>query len=539
MTVKLKNMDSHFGDIKAIYVETKSGKDTKRPELQKLLTSIRKRDVDLVMATELSRISRSVKDFAEIWEMMQANSCGFYSLRENFDTTTAAGEMVLMIVATLAQFERRQISERVSANFGVRSKRGLFNGGSIPIGYKRNVDRPGYLDVDEESADIVRKAFSAFIREAALMPAARWLNEQGLRMKRAREGGGNRARMGHFTIDNLQAMIRNKMYIGVRVYKQNEEQKEAEAVWLPIVDRDTFDMANEILSKNKKLTNINEEGKDTRYPYLLSSLLSCKVCGDRLSGKSAHGKREKIGYYEHSWATRKGSQIPGYKHECWPYRVLAKDLESAVWKEILKVLSIDEICKEIFDEAFKSFKTNPGSKEAERYRQTVFSVEEKLETLGERLASLPSTISPTPVYKQMEKLEDLKREAQQSLGRLESGGAAVGVPVELKSYKVFREALLSLLKQSDSPKIKAQIARYLIRWIKVHPDGLDINWAFGDGYVKSALISWEDAQSGLSSRNINFGQKKGTENLDFSPKSPSAQGVVCSNMLTNGVTDGA
>ena len=118
--VKLKNIESHFGDIKTVYVDTKSGKDTNRTELQRLLSAIRKREIDLVMVTELSRISRSVKDFSDIWELMQANNCGFCSLRENFDTTTAAGEMVLLIVASLAQFERRQISERVSANFSSR-----------------------------------------------------------------------------------------------------------------------------------------------------------------------------------------------------------------------------------------------------------------------------------------------------------------------------------------------------------------------------------------------------------------------------------
>ncbi len=281
--VKLKNMERPFGEIKSVYVEAKSGKDTNRSELQKLLTSIRKREIDLVMVTELSRISRSVKDFAEIWEMMQANNCGFLSLRENFDTTTAAGEMVLLIVASLAQFERRQISERVTANFAARAKRGLFNGGAIPYGYKRIEDRSGYLDIDEQAAEVVKKAFSAFIREGALMPAARWLNEQGILMKKDRECGGNRKRMGYFTIDNLQAMIRNKMYVGIKSFRQEGEAQESDAVWAPIIDRDTFDMANEVLSKNKKLTKLNAEGKNSRYPYMLSTLVFCKTPDRRIA----------------------------------------------------------------------------------------------------------------------------------------------------------------------------------------------------------------------------------------------------------------
>ena len=533
-TVKLKNMENNFGEIKAVFVEAKSGKNTNRAELQKLLTAIRKKEIDLVMATELSRISRSVKDFSEIWDLMQENRCGFYSLRENFDTTTAAGEMVLLIVASLAQFERRQISERVAANFHARAKRGLFNGGAIPFGYKRIVDRSGYLEIDEEAAQVVRKAYSAFIREGALMPTARWLNEQNIRMKRDREGGGNRKRAGFFTVDNLQAMVRNKMYLGIKIYKQQEEIKETDAVWPAIIDRETFDMANQILNRNKKLTRTNENGDDTRYPYILSGIVSCKVCGDRLCGKSAHGRREKIGYYEHAWATRKGSHVPGLKHSCWPYRVLAKDIESAVWAEVEKLLTDDKICKELFNEATRSHKLSPGSREAEGHRQAIFSVDEKLETLSERLASLPQSISPTPIYHQMEKLEALKKSAQQGLSRIDNEGSAFGAPVELKSYAIFKDVLSALLKSDQSSKMKTQIVRYLIRWVKIHPDGLDINWAFGDNYVKCLLASWSHRKNLTDTGNSNFRQKKGA---DSSSNDVSTQGVVCSNTLTNGRRD--
>jgi DNA invertase Pin-like site-specific DNA recombinase len=533
--VKLKNMEQAFGDIKVVYVEAKSGKDTNRSELQKLLAAIRKREINLVMVTELSRISRSVKDFSLIWELMQANNCGFYSLRENFDTTTAAGEMVLLIVATLAQFERRQISERVTANFSVRSKRGLFNGGAIPYGFKRNVDRPGYLDIDEEAANIVKNAFAAFIREGALMPAARWLNEQPtMRMKRERECGGNRKRAGFFTVDNLQAMIRNKMYIGIKVYTTGGETNETTAVWSAIVDRDTFEMANELLSRGKKLSKKDENGVNRRYPYLLSTLVSCKKCGDRLPGKSAHGRRGKVGYYEHGWAAKKGSHVPGLKHQCWPFRVPAKILEPAVWTEIEKVLDDEHVVKGIYDEALKYHKLNPGSREAEGYRQAIFSVDEKLETLSERLTSLPSTISPAPIYHQWEKLEDIKKDAQRKLAKLESSGSALDLPVGLKTYKVFREALRELLSKDASPQTKSLVARWLIRWVKIHEEGFDINWAIGDGYVKCVLASWENPRN---SDEAEASEGKAAIENEEGKKKPLTREVGGSQILTSGRGD--
>jgi hypothetical protein len=131
----------------------------------------------------------------------------------------------------------------------------------------------------------------------------------------------------------------------------------------------------------------------------------------------------------------------------------------------------------------------------------------------------------------MQKLEALKNEAQAQLRRLESEGSNKGELVELKTYEIFRETLSSLLNQNPSPKMKSQIARYLVRWIKVHPDGVDINWAFGDDYIKCILASWNDSKMDKK-QVLDIGQKKGAEVIDFSPeKKPPCGG---SNTLTFG-----
>jgi site-specific DNA recombinase len=136
--VQEKNREGNFGEIVAVYIDrARSGKDTNRRELQKLLRGVRKGEITLVLVSELSRLSRSIRDFSEIWELMRAHGCQFQSLREQFDTTTAAGEMVLFTIANIAQFERKQTSERIVANFIARAERGLSNGGAVPLGYQR------------------------------------------------------------------------------------------------------------------------------------------------------------------------------------------------------------------------------------------------------------------------------------------------------------------------------------------------------------------------------------------------------------------
>jgi DNA invertase Pin-like site-specific DNA recombinase len=99
---------------------------------------------------------------------MHDQKCSFMSLREDFDTTTAAGEMLMFQLMNFAQFERKQTSERVAANILARASRGLYNGGSISLGYKKDHDRTGHLLVDKEHAVTVRLAFDTFLKEGSL-----------------------------------------------------------------------------------------------------------------------------------------------------------------------------------------------------------------------------------------------------------------------------------------------------------------------------------------------------------------------------------
>ena len=247
--VELKNQDGFFGDVERVFIDrAKSGKDTNRPELQRMLRAIRSGDIDFVMATELSRISRSIKDFSNIWELMQDQGCGFYSLRESFDSSSAAGEMVLFTVANIAQFERRQTSERIAANFKARAKRGLYNGGRVPFGYSLISGKPGYLQINQKFAPTIRKCFEAFLEQGTLSSTAKWLNENGYYPVRNSTNGGKPLKF--FTFDNLHRILKNKSYIGIKTYEENGEIKEVKAVWPAIVDEFVFYKVQKTLKKN-------------------------------------------------------------------------------------------------------------------------------------------------------------------------------------------------------------------------------------------------------------------------------------------------
>ena len=483
--VRYKSQDGRFGEIVATYIDrARSGKDTNRPELQRLLSAIRRKEVTLVMVTELSRLSRSIKDFAEMWEMMQAHGCGFLSLRENFDTTTAAGEMVLYSLANIAQYERRQVSERVTANMNARAARGLYNGGPIPLGYELDPDQRGRLRVEPEQALIVLAAFQAFIDQGSLSPAAKWLNERSYHAKRQVQGGGSRPRLGSFTVDNLQMMLRQRAYLGVRSYRERGELKEVEANWAPIIDRVRFERVQAMLDQNRRRYKPKSEG---RYPYTLSGLTSCAGCGYAMVGKSAHGNGGKIGYYEHSWATKQKSTLVKVVFNCKPCRVLAKQLEPAVWEEVMKLLQRPEVGMGILAQAQSLHAKKRKSGERERIEGKVTALQSQLEALAERLAQLPKNIPASLIYQQMEKLQTLKTAEEEKIRGLGDQPGVGDLPAELGSYQRLLDHLQRLTQGADNAEIRSKIIQKLIHKVEVKPEGFRLHYFTSQEHVEREL----------------------------------------------------
>ncbi|MCX6125600.1 MAG: recombinase family protein [Proteobacteria bacterium] len=485
--IEFKNLEGNFGSAAELFVDrAKSGKDTKRPQLQRMLQCIRKKEIDLVMVCELSRLSRSIRDFTDIWELMKAHGCGFLSLREQFDTTTAAGEMVLYTIANISQFERKQVSERVSANFLARAKRGLFNGGSVPYGYEMNPDNKAQLLINEEDAEVIRACFDSYLEYGGLADAAKSLNDRGYRFAKSRMGGGHRARLGHFTIDNLQGVLRNQSYKGVRIYVENGENKSTKACWPAIIESEKFDRVQRIMTKNYegrvKLTYPN------RYPYMLSTLVVCGQCGDRLPGKSAHGgSGVKVPYYEHGTAAKKQACLTRKIFNCAPTRFPARIAEPLIWQEIEKLLRSESLATQIIAQAHDVHKNSARVTDCDKLRSKVRGVEDQLTSLAEHLSKIPKTVSPTPIYTQMEHLGRVRGDLQRELEKLQASGDFIDRPASLKDYRSYLKVLCTILHGIALPEEKSALVKALVHRIEVFPNLLKLHFLVSETPIQLAL----------------------------------------------------
>lgn len=113
-------------DIEKWYIEKVSGKDTKREQLQLMLDFVREGDEIYVM--DFSRLSRSVQDLLDIVDLLNGKKVKLVSFKENLDTSTPTGKLMLTVIGAIAEFERMNILERQREGIAIAKREGRYKG---------------------------------------------------------------------------------------------------------------------------------------------------------------------------------------------------------------------------------------------------------------------------------------------------------------------------------------------------------------------------------------------------------------------------
>ena len=108
------------------YIEKVSGKDTNRPQLQAMLDYVR--EGDTVFIHDFSRLARSTKDLLAIVEKLQEKDVQLVSNKENVDTSTPTGKLMLTMIGAIAEFERTNMLERQREGIAIAKREGRYKG---------------------------------------------------------------------------------------------------------------------------------------------------------------------------------------------------------------------------------------------------------------------------------------------------------------------------------------------------------------------------------------------------------------------------
>lgn len=106
-----------------IFTEKLSGKDTKRPELQRLMATVQRGDV--VIVESISRFARNTRDLLDLVEKLNNKGVEFVCLKENIDTMTLTGKFMLTVFGAVSELERGYILQRQKEGVAAARARGV------------------------------------------------------------------------------------------------------------------------------------------------------------------------------------------------------------------------------------------------------------------------------------------------------------------------------------------------------------------------------------------------------------------------------
>ena len=114
-------------DIEKWFIEKVSGKDTNRPKLQELLDFAR--EGDTIHIHDFSRLARSTKDLLDIVEQLNTKGVHLISNKENIDSSTPTGKLMLTMIGAINEFERTNLLERQREGIAIAKRDGKYKGG--------------------------------------------------------------------------------------------------------------------------------------------------------------------------------------------------------------------------------------------------------------------------------------------------------------------------------------------------------------------------------------------------------------------------
>ena len=289
-----------------------TGTKLDRPGLQAALELARTGKVDLLLVYRVDRLSRKVRQLAQLAEELDRVGVALRSATEPFDTGAAAGRMMLQMLAVFAEFEHATIVDRVTAGIERRAKEGRWATGKLPFGYRRNEEKD--VVADDREAPVVRRVFQLYTRDRlGTTSIARLLTE---------ECAPAPARGWQPAV--VQWVVENEAYLG-RVHWRGESYP---GLHEPLVDEATFQAAQALLKERGEDLTLR---RGNRSDFLLSGVMRCGRCKRAYIGMSAKGNGGTYFYYACS-----GRQKLGRK-ACDGERLNRDKLEAAVLDQLARL----------------------------------------------------------------------------------------------------------------------------------------------------------------------------------------------------------
>ena len=151
------------------------------PECKRMMKDIERGHITGVIFSKLARLCRNRREAEDFADFFQKQRADMISLQEKIDTSTPGGRFFYNLIASMAQWEREEICDRINASFKTRAKLGKLLNRSVPYGY-RVIE--GKVVIHPDEAPIRREAYELFQLHHRKYAVAQMLNAKGYRTRK-------------------------------------------------------------------------------------------------------------------------------------------------------------------------------------------------------------------------------------------------------------------------------------------------------------------------------------------------------------------
>jgi len=467
---------SQYGDeweLFKLYRDTESGTHMNRPGLEEMLYDAECHAFNTLLVFRVDRLSRKVRELAQMVEELDRYGVALKSITEPFDTANAAGKMMLQMLGVFAEFEHATIVERTKAGLQRKAKSGKWVGGNVPYGYRLEPEKG--LVVHEEEALLVKKMFKMYVfgRDGCTTITNK-LNDAGYRKRSGKK----------WDMRVINRIIKSPIYAG----KIKWREIVYEATHEPIISDDLFEQAQDILKeRQQELNGRMFHNGDER---LLAGIIRCGKCRSHMVGVSTLKNDKKYEYYlcNKRWAT----------HDCEQDYIRGDLLETAIIQDLKNMFMDDQFMARVWEEANKRLSAEKPDidKEIRKVEAQVLKTQTSIDRYFEAFEAgdLKPALCNQKVQDLNARLEELEAEKQS----LEARRVRLELPaIDKDMLKGLLENFERVMAEGNNQQKKHFIKR-LVKKIAIHDRRtIEIWYSLPNGIRVEDWHSWLAGQECL------------------------------------------
>lgn len=356
----------------------------KRLDFQRMINDAVDGNIDLIITKSISRFARNTLDTLKYVRLLKEHNVAIMFEKENINTLTMNGEMLLVILSSLAQQESESISANVKMGLKMKMKRGELVGFNGCLGYDYDPVKK-VITVNEEEAKIVRYIFQRYAEGTGCFVIAKELTQLKYKTKKGSTNWNDGSVRGIITNEKYKGdLLLGKTFTIDPISKRRldnmgeEEKYYIDSHHEPIISEEMFKEAQKILEKRS--SNNSNKGRGEKYSrqFAFSSKIECGFCGGTAARRRWHSKTTHEKTIWHCVvSTKKG------KKYCPDSKGIDEKIIENAFLEAFNMFCLQnkEIVEEFMETVENTINNTNSVKELKRIQREVSTVENKLKKL--------------------------------------------------------------------------------------------------------------------------------------------------------------